>query len=618
MKKLLAIILILGFAATANAVTGVDPMRIGVGARALGMGRAYVAIAEDADTIFINPAGLGTVMKPKLSSMYSNLLSDVNYIVAGGAYPFADKSAIGAGLITANVGDIELYDTAGTSLGTGSWGNSVIFASYGTRLAANDKLKVGGSLKYFSNGGTDGTGTTTISSAAGTGFGLDAGMLYSVNENVNVGAVAQNVFNGGIESGHGISNEIPATIKAGVAFSTLIGEKRKLNLAADYDLNSGSSDTLHLGAELFLTPMLALRAGMDQDPAPEGTATNITAGVGLRVQGVSFDFAYHPYSSVTDDTSYFFSVGYVGAPEPKELDLEMAILSPTDKSIVYTDSVAVTGTLKGKSTKGITVVVNDTTAAIANDGTFTASVPVSQLGKKLLHFEASDEKGRKLTEDRRILRLVSFNDVNQGYWAKAPIEHTGTVGLVQGYPDSTFRPDRSLTRAELATLLVRAKGYKLPGHPIKVFKDVSSKHWAAGYVEIAMRTGLVKGYPDGKFRPNNRINKAEAITVLARFDGLAKKFGKTAFRDVKSNHWSAGYVNAAEEAGMLSWVSTESLGPKEAVTRAESVKMLSGTSLAASMIDSLLSWDKGFQFEITKPTIKAAVPAYGLGTIGLN
>ena len=60
-----------------------DPMYIGVGARPLGMGKAYVAVAEDGDTVFVNPAGLGKVLTPKLTSMYTSLLGDVNYVVLG-------------------------------------------------------------------------------------------------------------------------------------------------------------------------------------------------------------------------------------------------------------------------------------------------------------------------------------------------------------------------------------------------------------------------------------------------------------------------------------------------------------------------------------------------------
>ncbi len=581
-------------------VVATDPMRLGVGARALGMGRAGVAVGEDGETVFLNPAGLGGISSPKITSMYTNFMSDVNYVVLGGAYPFGKSSAVGAGLLTTNVSGIALYDGAGTSLGSGSWGNSVMFASYGTKL--NDKLKLGGNVKYYSQGGT---GTASIDAAAGSGIGLDVGAIYSVSDALSVAAVLRNGM-GNIESGNNISNKLPMVIKAGVAYKVPMAGGRRLTLAADYDI--GNASALHAGAEWFVTPVLALRAGLDQDPSPDGAVTNVTAGLGLRVKGIAFDFAYHPYGDLAEDTTYYFSIGYVGdtSLEPTKLDLEMALNSPSDKSIIYTESVQVSGKLTGADATKVTVYANKVAANLAADGTFTASVPLDKLGKKLIQVEAVDKKGRKLTAERRVLRLVSFKDVNTGFWAKNPIEHTGTVGLVKGYPDGNFKPDRSLTRAELAALLVRARNYKVPGRPVKVFKDVPANHWGAGYIEIAKRTGLVKGYPDGRFRPNNRINNAEAVTVMARFDGMSKKFGKTAFTDVSKKHWSAGYVNAAENAGMLTYVSDNKFEPNKAVTRAKSVKMLSKTSLATRLVDDLLSWDKGFQFEITRPTIKAS------------
>ncbi|OGC40368.1 hypothetical protein A2438_03765 [candidate division WOR-1 bacterium RIFOXYC2_FULL_46_14] len=601
-------ILVLGFilvatSALAADTTATDPLRIGVGARTLGMGRAYTAVAEDAETVFTNPAGLGGIKSLKLTSMYTSLLGDVNYVVFGGAYPLNANSAIGAGIVTSNVGAIPLYDSSQASIGSANWSNNAIFASYGIALP-DGKTKLGASAKYYSQGAS---GATTAEGTNGSALGLDAGALYSVNDQLTVGVVAQNPLGTKLQSGNGVGNAMVPTIKTGVSYCVPMEGNRKLTLAADYDLMSKRANTLHAGAEFFVTPSFALRAGLDQDPAPGGTVTNLSAGLGLRMQGIAFDFAYHPYGEVAENATYYFSIGYVGADEPKKLDLEMSLTSPSDKATVYTDNVKVAGKLSG-NISGITVLANGVSAPLSADGTFTASVPIEKVGKKLVHVEASDSKGRKLTEDRRVLRLVSFTDVNSGYWAKAPIENTGTVGLVQGYPDGTFKPDRSLTRAELSALLVRAKEYKVPGRPVKVFKDVASSHWAAGYVEIAKRTGLIKGYPDGKFRPNNRISNAEAITVVARFDGLQKKYdAKTAYSDVSKKHWAAGYVNAASEAGMLSYINDTELKPEKSISRAESVQMLSKTSLAVKMVDDLLSWDKGFQFEITRPTIRAGL-----------
>lgn len=581
-----------------------DPMYIGVGARPLGMGKAFVAMAEDADGIFVNPAGLGSIYSPKITSMYANVLGDVNYMVLGGAYPHTENSAIGAGIIRSAVDGIELRDSLGNLLpGSGSWGSSVFFLGYGVNMP-NAKMQVGGNLKYFSQGGA---GTSTIESASATGLGFDLGAIYRPNENIAFGLCAQNPFSTKLESGNGVENMIKSVIKAGAKVSMAPRSGQLLNLALDVDLAKSRPTTYHVGAEYRPISPIAFRLGVDQDPAPEGTVSNLTAGLGLRISGVEFNYAYHPYSGIDENTTHYFSIAYVGPEkEEEEASLDLTLITPTDKSIIYADHVEVAGSVKGRTV--FPVKVNGVSVPIAPDGKFTTTVPVDKVGKKLILVEAEDKDKKTVRLSRRLIRLVQFSDVKSGYWAKKPIEHTGTVGLVQGYPDGAFKPERELSRAELATLLVRAKGVTPYGKPRQVFLDVKISHWAAGYIEAATRMGLVKGYPDGKFRPDNRITKAESIAVLARFDKLPLEVAETRpYLDVKTSHWAAKYIQAAKETGMLTYISGPRLRPKEQVTRAEAIEMMSHTSMASKMINDLLSWDRGFEFEMTRPTIRAGL-----------
>ena len=161
-----------------------DPMSIGVGARSLGMGRAYVGVAEDGDALFMNPAGLAQSVNPKLSSMYSSLLNDVNYTIIGGVYPYGEKSAIGAGVINSYTGNIPLTNADGSSAGIGQWSNTVLFLSAGTHLNTFPAFKnvekdvlIGGSFKYFSVGGSGGNNVASISDSAGNAYSADIGLL---------------------------------------------------------------------------------------------------------------------------------------------------------------------------------------------------------------------------------------------------------------------------------------------------------------------------------------------------------------------------------------------------------------------------------------------------------
>ena len=602
-----------------------DPMSIGVGARSMGMGKAYVGMAEDGDTIFTNPAGIAGINSAKLTTMYTNLLNDVNYTVIGGAFPYGEKSAIGVGVVSSRVADITLRDGTGAITDSNlTWGSHVLFLSYGTYLSELPFLKldlgkdvaVGANLKYFNVGGSGIDGS-------GSGFDADLSALYPANEYATLGVTLQNALPASlgakINKAGGEYDSIPSTLKVGAKVALMDKEgkglfankTRKLYTNIDYDYyptRTNVPGTLHAGLEFWPTENLALRAGSDN--------SDMTLGVGIRVSGVSFDYAYHPYSGITENTSHYFSISYIGDPTKRELQL--SVESPMDRAVVYDDNVKVSGKVKftegevGSALKDVTVKVNGVNAQVQPDGTFTATSPVNKYGKKLIVVEATTPNGDNANKELRLVRLTSFADVPEGYWAKMPIENNATVGLVQGFPDGNFKPNNALTRAELATLLVRAKGIEVPNTRARqVFKDVKPEFWAAKYVEIAQREGLIKGYPDKTFRPNNKISKAEGIAVLVRFDKLPlAEANAKPYWDVSTHHWAARHIQAAKEAGMLNFVDNNKLGPKQAMVRAQAVDMLGKTSLASTKIKDLYTWEKGFQKEFTpedRPKIRASV-----------
>ncbi|OGC21508.1 hypothetical protein A2291_01440 [candidate division WOR-1 bacterium RIFOXYB2_FULL_42_35] len=631
-KIIIGVLLVLGHlsfvASTTYAVEGgvvSDPMSIGVGARSIGMGLTYVGVAEDADAVFTNPAGIARITNPKLSTMYTSLLNDVTYMVVGAAYPLNNKSAVGAGIINSRTGDIILRSAPGSAEGIGSWGNTVLFLSYGTYLSeiplvgnllpkTTKDILVGGSVKYFSVGGT---GNADIENAAGSGYNLDLSLLAPVTNAIMVGATAQNILPTKISKNSGVNEEISNTIKLGTRVCLLgkDGEafsshgSRKLYANVDYDLTANNRpDLLHAGLEFWPNPNLALRVGSDNN--------EITAGLGVRFGGIEFNYAYHPYSSIGENTSHFFSLAYLG--EARQRSLRVQIDQPINKSIIREDNITVSGKVivdKGDEDKDatgiITVKANGISIPVKEDLTFSAEIPVEKVGKKLILVEASDSLGTLTSRDIKIVRLVNFADVPEGYWAVNPIENTGTVGLVEGYPDGTFRPERALTRAELATLLVRAKGLKIPeGEANQVFKDIKPSFWAAKYIEVAKTAGLVKGYPDGTFRANNKINKVEGVAVMARFDNLRlAEVVEKPYWDISTTHWGAKYVQAAKEAGMLPFVEKNQLEAKTDLARSQAVQMLSKTQLAGGKIKDLYTWEKGFQKETVpvRPQIRASL-----------
>jgi hypothetical protein len=112
---------------------------------------------------------------------------------------------------------------------------------------------------------------------------------------------------------------------------------------------------------------------------------------------------------------------------------------------------------------------------------------------------------------------AKFEDVEGDY--EDAINALVALGVVRGYEDGTFRPENILTRAELAVLLVEALGYgELVAGSTSNFSDTQN-HWSNGYVGIAAGTGLVLGYPDGTFKPDQPLTYDEAITMILRAIG---------------------------------------------------------------------------------------------------
>ncbi|MEK7376257.1 MAG: S-layer homology domain-containing protein, partial [Candidatus Margulisiibacteriota bacterium] len=190
-----------------------------------------------------------------------------------------------------------------------------------------------------------------------------------------------------------------------------------------------------------------------------------------------------------------------------------------------------------------------------------------------------------------------FKDVGDDYWARVPIEYCATANLVEGYPGGGFQPDRILVRSELATMLVRARGDELlrANEGSRVFPDVALQHWAARHIKTANEGGLVIGYPDKTFKPNRTLNRAEGVTVMSRFDKLEQPIPEyKPYSDVALKHWAAGAIEAAKQKGLLDYITSDRLMLKQGLARAESVEMLAKTDYGKEKIDWLLDWERGY------------------------
>ncbi len=108
----------------------------------------------------------------------------------------------------------------------------------------------------------------------------------------------------------------------------------------------------------------------------------------------------------------------------------------------------------------------------------------------------------------------SFTDVDKKSWYYEPVSVLSSAGIVKGYADGTFRPTKALTRAELVSILVTMSGKSTAGAKAS-FSDVQITHWAYRAIGVAEANGWIKG-TDGKFKPNEQVTRAEAVSIINR------------------------------------------------------------------------------------------------------
>lgn len=138
-----------------------------------------------------------------------------------------------------------------------------------------------------------------------------------------------------------------------------------------------------------------------------------------------------------------------------------------------------------------------------------------------------------------------FKDVDPGGAYTPYIMFLSEKGVIKGYPDGTFGPEKSLTRAEVVTALCVASGMTPSVETDTVFNDVPADHWAAGYISAGVKSGILKGYPNGTFLPENMVSRAELAALLINLSGLEISSSVTEIPDVPEQHWARGVIDAA-------------------------------------------------------------------------
>lgn len=212
-------------------------------------------------------------------------------------------------------------------------------------------------------------------------------------------------------------------------------------------------------------------------------------------------------------------------------------------------------TMNGKSYSPVTFVNRRAAELNRRDHTaFLVGYAEGTFGpeRNMTRAEVTTMFARLLTEQIEADKTYSstFNDVAKGYWAANYIGYMQQFGIVTGYTDGSFRPNAPVTRAEFAAIASR---FEKLTQGSKSFTDVPDTHWAVKYINFAATRGWVTGYADGTFKPEHSITRAEVAAVTCRL--LERSADQTyirshigelrTFADVTESHWAYWYVMEA-------------------------------------------------------------------------
>ncbi|MDQ0891607.1 hypothetical protein QFZ81_006695 [Paenibacillus sp. V4I9] len=176
----------------------------------------------------------------------------------------------------------------------------------------------------------------------------------------------------------------------------------------------------------------------------------------------------------------------------------------------------------------------------------------------------------------------SLSDV-KGHWAEQTI--TGYVynNVVQGYPDGTFKPDSSITRAELVTIINKLFGFQQASSELS-FSDVTMNDWFFKDVATAQNAKYISGYADNTFRADNQITREETAVLITNILSLKRSSSANSFTDTNNSpEWSKSAIGSVIDAKIMNGYESNVFRPTSNLTRAEALTVLE-KALAAKSI----------------------------------
>ena len=288
-----------------------DPLRNGVTARGLGMGSAFVAVADDSSSPVLNPAGLVSLKRPQATGMfYNRVFGNYYYAIANSAYP-TEYGTFGVGGVFSGIDNITV--TVPTTM-TASSQDKVVFFSYASNLRRylnlgriTRRIYFGANLKLYEK---------TFPDYNASGVNLDLGFKYTPNRWFTLGISKQNILGGSLTWNTGHQDIYPSPLFIGTATRIkLFDNDQVIALDAEFPSVRKHPPLFHLGTEYEVTDNFVFRGGFDQmvGATSDKLYWNLALGLGLYTgQGFIIDYAYHPYYGDPTNVAHFISISYVG------------------------------------------------------------------------------------------------------------------------------------------------------------------------------------------------------------------------------------------------------------------------------------------------------------------
>jgi len=196
----------------------------------------------------------------------------------------------------------------------------------------------------------------------------------------------------------------------------------------------------------------------------------------------------------------------------------------------------------------------------------------------------------KIRNTQPLNAINNYTDAG-AHWASRDIKIAKKLELVSGYSDGTFRPDNKVTREEFVVMVSRIFDIQPSSYGYKSFTDISQSY-AKDYITSLSNMGIIGGYSDQTFKPQNQITRAEVVTILSKllnFSQLPVK-GNSYFYDT-SSHWANSAITQVSSIGLVSGRGDGTFAPDDNTSRAEAIslliRVLSLNSAIKSKIDEL-------------------------------